>query len=422
MERLKPDAFYYSAQKEYWIRRGGDRGGYMCATLAALRLYLRELGYSGQVPKDKNLSPLEEQILYVMREKEVSYAGPLAGFPVGFFDVCGSPVLVTSESAPMASKDVPWPTLEKMLNEQFGEQLPYFLGWVRCALVALTTREFRPGQMLVFAGEGGSGKSLLQNLITEILGGRLAKPYRYMTGATQFNSELFGAEHLAIEDEASSTRLEVRRAFGNFLKNLVFNETQSFHAKGRSAMTLRCFWRITVSLNDEPENLMVLPPMDDSLRAKISIFRIGRPSVFENNNSLEARRKFRETLTAELPGFLHMLKKWRIPKRLRDERCGITYYHHAELLSELNALSPEDSLWTLILDSGILKNFAWEGSANELRKALEDYDRAAAERVFTFSTAPGVYLARLKGKQAGISSKWDSGKRIWRIEKPSSGR
>ena len=60
-----------------------------------------------------------------------------------------------------------------------------------------------------------SGKSRLQNLITPLLGGRVANPYHYMTGKSNFNSELFGAEHLMIEDEPASTRIEARRNTGS---------------------------------------------------------------------------------------------------------------------------------------------------------------------------------------------------------------
>ena len=61
---------------------------------------------------------------------------------------------------------------------------------------------------------------MLQNILTVILGGRAAKPYQFMTGGTGFNSDMFGAEHLMIEDESPSTDMRARRAFGAQIKNM----------------------------------------------------------------------------------------------------------------------------------------------------------------------------------------------------------
>ena len=45
------------------------------------------------------------------------------------------------------------------------------------------------------------------------------------------------------------------------------------HAKNRQAMTLKPFWRVSISCNDEPESLMILPPIDESLSDKVIIFQ-----------------------------------------------------------------------------------------------------------------------------------------------------
>ena len=37
-----------------------------------------------------------------------------------------------------------------------------------------------------------------------MFGGRAARPYQFMSGLTSFNSDLFEAEHLMIEDEQAS--------------------------------------------------------------------------------------------------------------------------------------------------------------------------------------------------------------------------
>src|SRR5262249_29583083 len=153
-----------------------------------------------------------------------------------------------------------WPVLEKLLsnllidkveNGVTCDQRPYVYAWLKFAVEALWAGQRRPGPVLILPGPRDCGKSLLQNLTTELLGGRVKKPYRYMSGRTDFNGELFEAEHLMIEDEAPSTDLRSRRAFGTHIKSFAVNETHSCHAKNKQALTLKPFWRVTISLNDE---------------------------------------------------------------------------------------------------------------------------------------------------------------------------
>jgi hypothetical protein len=57
------------------------------------------------------------------------------------------------------------------------------------------------------------------------------------------------------------------------LKQFTANEGVQHHAKNRQAMTLKPFWRVSISCNGEPESLMILPPIDESLSDKVIIFQ-----------------------------------------------------------------------------------------------------------------------------------------------------
>ena len=105
----------------------------------------------------------------------------------------------------------------------------------------------------------------------------MASPYQYMTGATLFNSEMFKAEHLVVEDNAASTDIRARRNFGSFVKTITVNECQPCFGKGRETLNLTPFWRLSISVNDEPENLMVLPPIDESIEDKLILLRRSAP-------------------------------------------------------------------------------------------------------------------------------------------------
>jgi len=393
-------AFYDSGRKTFWLQN--DRAEWMDVTETTLARLLRSKGVSDVVRDANGLTGVEAQMLRLQLSHDVAFAGPLSGHASGPLEVCGQRILVTRGPRLVKPASGKWDTLETLLTTLLRDgQHEYVLAWLKCALESLEAgAPFRPGQMLCIAGPAGCGKSLLQSVITELLGGRVAKPYRYMTGETAFNSELFGAEHLAIEDDSASTDIRARRHFGAALKNIVVNETQSFHAKGRAALTLAPFWRISVTLNDEPENLMILPPLDDSIRDKIFLLQASHATLDIHGDKPGSRAEYRQRLSRELPAFVRYLKRMHIPRDLRCARYGVKAWLHPELVESLAALAPETILRTLIDESGLLNEGPWIGSASELERALRGgTTRAEAERLFCFNTACGVYLGRLASKE-----------------------
>jgi len=64
----------------------------------------------------------------------------------------------------------------------------------------------------------------------------MAKPYLFMSGQTSFNSDLFEAEHLMIEDDVASCDIRARTTFGTYIKQFTANEEVQHHAKNRPAI------------------------------------------------------------------------------------------------------------------------------------------------------------------------------------------
>jgi hypothetical protein len=219
-----------------------------------------------------------------------------------------------------------------------------------------------------------------------------------MSGLTPFNSDLFEAEHLMIEDEQASTDIRTRRNLGAQLKNLTVIDWQRCHAKNRIPVSLTPFWRLSISVNDEPENLMVLPPIDDSIEDKLIILRAARAPMPMPTTTLEQRKAFWETLESELPAFLYHLCEWEIPAELSSERFGIKHFQHPEILQQLDELAPEFRLLRLLDDAIARPGEEWEGSADALERKLTEKDgpnQYEARRLFSWNTACGVYLGRL---------------------------
>ena len=402
-----PQIFYDSGGCGYYMQNA--RGGWVRINETSVRRELKFAGYSANVPEGKSFSLLDEALSAIQKTQDIAYAGPLAGYKAGLYTFDGRRVLVTDSPRLIEPAQGDWPKLralvEGLLKDGEHDQTPYFYGWLKIAMEALRAGHVRPGQVLAFAGPHGCGKSLLQSLITLLLGGRDARPYRYMRAGTEFNAELFGAEHLVIEDEQPSNDLRARRNFGTRIKEMTVNSGASCHGKGRQAISLKPFWRLSISLNDEPENLMVLPPLDESLVDKIILLRASRSKMPMPTNSNEEREAFMAALLGELPAFVGSLLAWEIPAGLASPRFGITHFQHPALVEALSHLAPEMRFLQLV-ETEIFRHGRrepWEGTAAELEAVLMRAESRCARdvrRLLHFPNACGTYLARLADKTA----------------------
>lgn len=393
----EPVAFFDSSRGTFWTKN--SRGDWIQFSEASLKRLLKYKHFSEFTDRDGLAAVLDKELLTMQHEQDVSYAGAIAGYGIGLQTVCGNRVLVTTGPRLLTPKDGDWFNLRKFVEQLLGDQVRVFYGWAKAALRSLYGGPpWRPGQMLALAGPPGSGKSLLQNLLTEMLGGRIGKPYRYMIGETAFNSDLLQAEHLMIEDEPASTDLRIRRHFGSQLKNMIVNEVQSMHGKGRDAMAVTPYWRVSISLNDEPENLMVLPPLDDSLCDKLTLLRARPFDPPYAADDINARNKWRARLSLELPAFAAWLRAWRVPAAMVNVRYGVNAFQDELLVKALHETSPEFALLELI-DSLQIWNIDREpfvGTATEVQEALQAKDRhGRVGKLLYYASSCGTYLGRL---------------------------
>jgi len=401
-----PDDWYDAGRKEYLVRT--TSGEWQRYTESQYRRILRARGLSAEPSKTENVSEVDRVIVEIQDKHAVSYAGRLAGWPAGVHDVAGGHILVTQSQKLIDAKPGDWQPLRTFIESLLGNsqgQILVFYGWLKVALEALYSRQFRPGQALVLAGPHNCGKSLLQQVLTVLFGGFFGRPYAYMSGQTAHNQDLFEAVHQIVEDDVASTRLDDRRKFGAKIKEITANRGQRCHPKFVDAMILDPFWRISISVNMEAENLMILPPLDESLTDKMIIFKAGRATLPCETCAPEDYKRCLTMLVDELPAFVAFLQAWQIPDELRSGRYGVREYHHPDLVQALNALAPESKLAEIIDGIMFKTNGAakeWRGRASELERELradEDYG-AEAGRLFSFNTACGVYLSRL-GKKDG---------------------
>ena len=418
LESLK---IYHEEGKTFLVRAGTR---YIPMNENSLRRHLRFLGFLIHAPGGK-LSEVDNALHFIQMNKHVAYSGPLAGVSEGVHTINGSNVLVTC-SPKLIEPDTKhgWAFIREIVEPMLGEQqLPFLYGWLKIAYEALRAQRAQPGQALAIAGPKNAGKTLLQAIIVEVLGGRSANPYAFMTGKTPFNRELFGCENLVFGDEISSTDGRARRHFGSRLKQFTADKDQSCHGKGREAVTLVPFWRVTISLNDETENVCVLPPMDDSIADKLIIFRAKRPAIMNTPEWGHDRQKNWTKIVGELPAFISFLIDFSIPEELRCDRFVIKHYHDPEILGMLSELSHERGLGELV-DSVLFSSFDqlfWEGTAAELERILttrDSFGQDQARRLLNWQNSAGTYLSRLcKLNPSRYSKRIVNGKKIYTIKR-----
>lgn len=410
------NTYYDTARKEYlWPRPDGS--GWLTQTETQIKRHLQAAGYDRQVRKGENVSPLDKAIIELQLNCAVAYSGPLAGYKAGVYFMQGKLILVTASPVLVTPAPGEWPTIrhlrESLLADPDHDQAGMLDAWLKVMLHALYDGPPRAGQAFALCGPKNCGKSLLQNLLTIIIGGRAAKPYQFALGESGFNSDLFHAEHLMIEDEAPSTDMRARRTLGSFIKQVAANTVHRLHAKNANALTLEPGWRLTISCNDEPEHLLTLPPLDESLLDKIIMLRCSRPAEPFNDGTPGGRKRYWDRLAAEVPAYVHHLLGWTIPDALTCPRFGVSAFQHPELVEALLELSSERQLLSLVDVAGIIpggdhnigkitihgadQGQPWEGTAEDLERALraDETTRREAERLFTWRNAAGVFLGRL---------------------------
>lgn len=428
-----PEVYYDHLAKLFWLR--DERNRWIRFNEESVRRYLISNGYSGR-REEGELSSADQALLDLQLRHNVDYAGGLAGHASGCYEFNGTQILITESPKPIVPRPGDWPLLNQILNGMFNDgqidQRPYLYGWLQHGLRAYQNQQWAPGQALALAGPVESGKSLLQSLITELFGGREADAHNYMIGRTNFNIEMFRAEHLTLNDKSESTSISVRRELGARIKEITANEGQYCHGKNRDARVLNPIWRLTISLNDDPERIMILPPIDSDIADKIMLLKVAARSMPLPTASSEDKQRFRAALSAELPAFAHYLLHYEIPVELRSARYGIRHYHHPDLLRALDETSPEFRLLEIIdaeyfgrvglcVDRCLPE--AWDATAAEieahLTRATSSVKREA-EKLFSYPTACGVYLGRLATRRGErVLKRTLHGNNRWTIQPPN---
>ena len=319
-------------------------------------------------------------------------------------------VLVTRGPNLLTPEAGDWATLRVFLESKFNTssnpeprtltQLPYFLGWLKQAIINLYQEggRFTPSQVLILCGSAGVGKNVLQDIITALLGGRKADPFSHMEGGTSFNGELVEVEHWMVADQQSSTKHADKQRLKACIKQTAVNATMHVNAKFGKPINIECYRRLTISLNDHPEALRVLPSLSRDLEDKLMILQVLPGLQFGDNQSFGSYQQWWTAIKSELPAFVHyILTGHTIDRDHGDQRYGIKSYKNPEILRIIADESQEVRFLEMI-DQCVFqaRNTEWVGTSHELFREL--YSPSTAKELEIIGCTGSVKVGHLLGK------------------------
>ena len=418
-----PVVCYEAPTKNYYLERDGV---WVKQDRTMITLYLRSQGLSWSQDDKHPLSEVETALLAISSDQYVSYAGRIAGYSEGIYKMFGNRILVTQ--SPDLIKPVPGahPLLTQLYEELFGAvQLPHYYGWLHFSLKMFYEEKHKPGQALIMAGPRECGKSLNQDLLTAMFGGTQGQPYQHMSGETSFNADLVEATHLRISDEAIARDAISRAKVGAAIKKYAGESSQRCHSKGVNALEVSTLQRITMSLNNNSHDLLVIPRITDSLEDKVMLFKMNHSKLVRERGG--DREEFWKALVAELPAFIHTMLNWKIAGSgaVPCKRMGVAYHHNKELLAALGELENHTRLLHIIdevLFDSHSKRQEWEGKAVNLQHLLCDdfsaYHKEASQLLRSTVTC-GSLLGDLEWEFPDrFSRRMLHGDNVWKIKCP----
>ena len=371
---------------------------------------------------DKNLMA---KILCEIRMKNyVSYIGPVAGIKSGLHFAPDSNInfLVTVPPKIIQGVAGEWPFISRFFDEFVGtgEQRDAVISWIRQARRNVISAERRPLPAAIFVGPPNCGKTFILDLIRQCLGGRSAAAFKALTGRSEFNGDVIGSELLVVDDEIAHSDHKARTSFAQSIKRDLYAGTFRVRKLYSEALVLRPVHALAIAVNNEAQNLQVLPTVDNDTRAKLSFFACSAAEL----GGITDRKEIKRRVESELPAFVHYLDSTDHPKKLQNDRTQVAAWHSLEVLESLGAISAEERFRELLQQTTVIEDAmkysrgGWQGTAADLESELmlQQNTARAASKLLYWDGACGAHLGKLqRSGRADISSKIVNGTTRWTI-------
>jgi hypothetical protein len=411
---------YDPVRGRYWAK--GINGQWNSYTVLQYKKRLFRMGRHSVKGPGEATSEIETDVQAVTERQTVITEG-MSGFQAGIHEFGERLYLarfgykmIEADDSIIPSKTLAW--LEDMLGE---DGMHRFLDWLYHAVSALLEGRRGQSRILGIAGPANCGKSfLIREPVRLLLGGRAADAAPWLLGTTDFASELGGAELLFVDDALGDGRLITRLGVAAKQKQIVTagSKPQAMHAKGKDRYYHPVWWRHAVALNDTPEALSMLPPLDEGYGDKLILLRANDTVLSAGG---DGATEYIEAILAELPGFMAYVLKHGC--RGPADGRGPLSWHDPDLAGKLREAAPEYSLAGMIMEAlecgdtyGGIKKPIIEPTMRELDRALRGACGERYSKLCQTDRVTGKYLKRLESDGA-VSSRALNGRTRWNLEK-----
>jgi hypothetical protein len=363
--------------KNYWYDGKGyfiedEYGDYIIAGKdeAFLDLQARH-NITNQRGRRENLSEAQRALFQIHTSKRVEAPVPFCFVKDRIVKHEGRTYFNTSRVQPIepSEKEGEWgehfPAIAEWLETMFGEeQLKWELAWLSYAYQGALKGQPRKGHAHFLVGPPNCGKTLYNTQILGNLFGGHMKCSEYLIGRTEFNDHLFETGFWTVDDEAGSGG-EAHVQFSSRVKEFVANDSFVVNAKFKKSG--RVFWRgrLSITLNNDPVSMRMIPDLDMSTRDKLMIFSCNTFDKFTKD--------FRDRVVAELPHFAAWLDDYKIPEEISDVRFGVKAF----ICETVNSTSQADSRYShiqeildIFKDRQLDEGDEWQGTCSELLQVM----------------------------------------------------
>lgn len=417
------DYYYYPAGSfAYWTRDNSER--WIKLTQGSLMNHLALVGIRKTLLEGEVLSPAELKMVEIQKYRglEAVMRGA-SGRHAGYYEENGQRFLVQKSPVIVKARKREFPRIAEFVGAFLGNdelQIAVFLGWLRQAMLDLRNDgkrrgKFTPAQMLHLIGAPNSGKTLILNLIIKnCLGGRSASADPlFRLHAAEHNAEMFEAELLVLDDSpVLEANYHFRQMFGERIKTFTVGMGGAYRGMHQDRITAPPWWRFVRCMNNEPQTLATLPPLDEGVEDKL-IFLLTTPlsdwCVEHEIPGWYDKMKF--AIEDELPGFIHyLLEEFELPKEAKDpkNRYPVISYKHPNITDEIHEGSPEH--YIMYRFEGDLRHVMfgelltdgeeesdWKGSSDELYEILLNTGtRTQQNRFLKVVPSPKIFLTLLR--------------------------
>lgn len=390
---------------------------------------LRNRGVSGKIPKGEKGSQMDEVVEMIQSKNKVLGVGPIVSRPSGVIIHKGEQWINTANIQVVQAvrgsngnwSDCPFICrIEQGFNtDKRGIALATLRAWHLRSWQSQRDFKRLMGQAAFICGAPNTGKTLYAtHIFCGSLGGKYANPFRYFTGQTNFNIQLFGCPVLMVNDEEAPSTDAERRKLHARIKSSVVNPTQEIEAKFHTPEIVDWTGRIIWTLNDDAGDVYQFPEVTPSIEDKVMFFRVLNTGiVWPERDEIEA------TIAKELPHYLWCLENiFEPPKEiLQPGRMGVKSYFDPVLrrwsMQNTDAYSILELLeqWIKIDpywindDGSATENEQWVGPAAELLAALHMHDQLKPLlQGITSRSLPKSLTSLSKLSHTGVSIDLDS--------------